>query len=581
MCEQQNVVRGFDLLLKRNVQHIWEKIFLSLDYATFKNCLKVSKEWNEVLQKKSFKLKARYTFAADMWMQPQNHEEQEWKTNKRIVAWTANSEEVAYVEKTGKSLLINFINSDGKLSSENLTSVKGEVEDLWILHHVIIAKTRENIIAVDKEELKQNTISSRENLVGKNMKNNWPYESVYFDPAIGIRFLSLILLDEVNPGNMPNPGRHARFSVREVPYDFRGEKQLQIYSTANDPHIYNIDRDIIQWLEGQTENMGTSFSEEGSHFICWDNFIDRDWDGIPRGGINVYSIEGESSNLKIRHLWDKCEIVRNAKSNMKYVVYITPGYAPEASLRGCRSTSFLMVRDIETGEKICSHELWPDSLSSGANNTVQFMQRTVFLTKKYACSAFTFIDHDSRLNKVAFLTANLDTHDARSFISEDLEDLDLEDLDSEDLDSDDLDSEDLDIKIREEWSTKMNQGRTGIYKYYSDHFVFLNLTSSDPETLFTKSRIIKSAPKAITEGRRRRRHRRHRRQGPSHYTVIKFMEIKPGVCLFQVGDLGALTSSNIFVMKLLAFKGEVLPKALTNWHNICEDKDDDIESSHK
>ena len=35
---------GFDLLLQRNVQHIWEKIFLSLDYASFKNCLEVS-EW--------------------------------------------------------------------------------------------------------------------------------------------------------------------------------------------------------------------------------------------------------------------------------------------------------------------------------------------------------------------------------------------------------------------------------------------------------------------------------------------------------------------------------------------------------
>ena len=35
---------GFDLLLQRNVQHVWEKIFLSLDYASFKNCLEVS-EW--------------------------------------------------------------------------------------------------------------------------------------------------------------------------------------------------------------------------------------------------------------------------------------------------------------------------------------------------------------------------------------------------------------------------------------------------------------------------------------------------------------------------------------------------------
>ena len=42
------LVSGFDLLLQKNVQLIREKIFLSLDYDSFKQCLKVSEAWNEV-----------------------------------------------------------------------------------------------------------------------------------------------------------------------------------------------------------------------------------------------------------------------------------------------------------------------------------------------------------------------------------------------------------------------------------------------------------------------------------------------------------------------------------------------------
>ena len=50
-----NASSGFDLLLKRNVPHIWEKIFLSLDYASFRNCLRVSHEWNNVLEGEDFR----------------------------------------------------------------------------------------------------------------------------------------------------------------------------------------------------------------------------------------------------------------------------------------------------------------------------------------------------------------------------------------------------------------------------------------------------------------------------------------------------------------------------------------------
>ena len=54
---QKELIGGFDLLLRTNVQHIWEQIFLSLDYVSFRNCMKVSPEWNEVFHRKSFRAK--------------------------------------------------------------------------------------------------------------------------------------------------------------------------------------------------------------------------------------------------------------------------------------------------------------------------------------------------------------------------------------------------------------------------------------------------------------------------------------------------------------------------------------------
>ena len=46
---------AFDLLFEKNVPHILEKIFLSIDYRSFLSCLKVSKRWTQLLTSESFK----------------------------------------------------------------------------------------------------------------------------------------------------------------------------------------------------------------------------------------------------------------------------------------------------------------------------------------------------------------------------------------------------------------------------------------------------------------------------------------------------------------------------------------------
>ena len=60
---------AFDKLLKNNVPHIPEKIFLHLDLASFKDCLKVSNEWNKLLLAESFQQKAEYVFLEDAMRQ--------------------------------------------------------------------------------------------------------------------------------------------------------------------------------------------------------------------------------------------------------------------------------------------------------------------------------------------------------------------------------------------------------------------------------------------------------------------------------------------------------------------------------
>ena len=53
---------GFEKLFSKNVPHVLEKIFLYLDYESFKACPKVNKAWNELLTSESFQKKAESVF---------------------------------------------------------------------------------------------------------------------------------------------------------------------------------------------------------------------------------------------------------------------------------------------------------------------------------------------------------------------------------------------------------------------------------------------------------------------------------------------------------------------------------------
>ena len=56
----------FDTLFTKNVPHILERIFLSLDYNSFKECLKVNKALNGLLTSESFQVKAKLMFQKEI-----------------------------------------------------------------------------------------------------------------------------------------------------------------------------------------------------------------------------------------------------------------------------------------------------------------------------------------------------------------------------------------------------------------------------------------------------------------------------------------------------------------------------------
>ena len=56
----------FDLLFKKSVPHILEKIFLDLDYDSFKSCLLVNKTWRNLLTSEPFKNLAKFKF--EQWL---------------------------------------------------------------------------------------------------------------------------------------------------------------------------------------------------------------------------------------------------------------------------------------------------------------------------------------------------------------------------------------------------------------------------------------------------------------------------------------------------------------------------------
>ena len=62
MLSSGDTTCAFDALSTRNVPHIQEKIFFSLDYKSYKNCAEVSNEWKALLSSERYKSKGKSLF---------------------------------------------------------------------------------------------------------------------------------------------------------------------------------------------------------------------------------------------------------------------------------------------------------------------------------------------------------------------------------------------------------------------------------------------------------------------------------------------------------------------------------------
>ena len=79
----------FKIFFTMHVPHILEQIFFSLDYRSFKTCMKVSKLWNQLLTSESYKRKGKCIFYEEIT-------EEVWNA-----VWEGNAEEVRKLLSSG------------------------------------------------------------------------------------------------------------------------------------------------------------------------------------------------------------------------------------------------------------------------------------------------------------------------------------------------------------------------------------------------------------------------------------------------------------------------------------------------
>ena len=505
---------GFDLLLRRNVQHIWEKIFLSLDYDSFKNCLAVCRAWSNIFNEESFLSKANSTFPAQTWLDTEHLERQVWKSSKIILAWTTHGEEVAYIEGNKDFHMVYFINREGRLTSGQASGLN-KVNKMWILRHIILIETADNVYSVDKLKMKQTKLFS------------WSYDSkdvecTKFIPNVGVCFLSVKWRDlDVHGGD-------DIFSLREVSYDHirvdeweKGEAdKTGCCSSVNNvaPQLalrdYDSDDDDDDYY-GE-EKLG--FSEDGSHFIH-----NSDYE------IQVFSVDKREAGLTINHLWDdKDDLECQAKANSQYVVYV---------VTDANSKYLLKLRDIRDGSVMKSYDI-----SSNGKRVAEV--HSLIITE---IRVSLFISNSNSVLIPSLIIVDLETNDIGYSNRHDAE---LKELRSN--------------RYHVLTDTEIiSNGNVVIYPTADEKkFFLLDLTSADPNEVLDGRRLI--APSRGIQVR----------HSAKAGKTKQFTEVKPGLCIFEVQSKSSRYSNLLldankkkvnFILEKIAWKGELMPKAMDTW----------------
>ena len=107
---ENNGPGGFDVLFAKNVPHILEKIFFSLDYESYKNCLEVNDYWNELLTSKQYRRIAKSIFREDTLEDEKKllraAEKRNFKEVRRLIASQLVDGNYAGIDREGTTLMI-------------------------------------------------------------------------------------------------------------------------------------------------------------------------------------------------------------------------------------------------------------------------------------------------------------------------------------------------------------------------------------------------------------------------------------------------------------------------------------------
>ena len=518
MSKHGDLVSVFDLLLKRNVQHIWEEIFLSLEYDSFKNCLSVSKAWSEIFNRESFRTKIVAKYSTQMWMDTENLVRRRWRSRKDVLAWTSNGQEVAYVEDLHHSQRMHFIDKDGELGSAEVTGMEGYGYQVWILKNIILVKTDPCIFAVEKHGLIQSTISTRSSLL-ENNREKCEQEIAHYNPAFGVRILSYILINEVNENgqwDVPND-ENLKYVLREVPFDYQREEHLRVCTNKRGYYL-DPEKGVI------------SFSEDGSRFVC------RFEAEYPEGGIEIFTID---SGPQIRRLWNENGTIWGVKANASYVSYMRQEIPHDFAGGQVNFSHTLYIYNLDE-ETLRHFELKPRILQDydfECNYNFSF-------TDKHLFASFSVV-HEKKI-KDLLLVIDLHTGQATHSTSKEADcEKDYED----------------DGGFHDE--IKINDGKiriqTNIWPDVS-RILLSELATGDAEKVRQGQRMVttKSAEKPDCDIK------------TNSVQVDDFTEVKPGLCLFEAYDPSSSTCD--FVLETLAWPGEKLPRALKTWSEWLTDK---------
>ena len=101
---------AFEILFMRNVPHILEKIFFSLDYRSFQSCFRVNGAWNELLSSQPYQ-----KMSAKKLIEKEKSEEKLWHASQQ-----GNLDEVKKLISSGSWLEVNCVLSNSLIATSPL-----------------------------------------------------------------------------------------------------------------------------------------------------------------------------------------------------------------------------------------------------------------------------------------------------------------------------------------------------------------------------------------------------------------------------------------------------------------------------